>query len=1169
MLHLHRSARADYLADALSDVLANPLVDPMAREVVAVPTRGVERWLSQRLSQRLGAGAALGDGVCANIDWPFPGALVVTAVAAAFGPAPAGMEPPWVDADPDPWSPRSSVWALLEVVDEHLGDPSLAPLEAHLRAASPSGPGPVPRRFTTVRHLADLFDRYAVHRPDMLLAWARAGSTASAAEPGRGQGAAWQAELWRLLRQMLGTPSLAERLEEAPARLEARPELLAPLPERLSCFGLTRLPSSHLRILRAIAAHRDVHLFLLHPSANLWDSVSALALKCSSGGRWPPAALLRRDDPTAELPENPLLRSWGRDAREMQLVLASQGVGGGERRLVEGTPHTLLGLIQADIRADRRPPGPPPGGQADRRPALTASDRSLQVHSCHGRARQVEVAREAVLHLLAEDPTLEPRDVIVMCPDIETFAPLVNATFGPAGLSGAPELRARLADRSLRQTNPLLAVAAHLLELAGSRVSATQVLDLASREAVCRRFDLDEDALSRIERWLSATGVRWGLDAEHRAPWHLDRLAASTWRAGIDRLLLGVAMGDEGAVFGGALPFGDMTADGIELAGRLAELVDRLRTTLDQLSQPQTVQEWVAALLAGTARLACPAADQSWQAEQLRRTLEDVVQSTSPLRALRPEGGPLLDVAEARALLADCLRGRPTRANFRTGDTTICTLVPMRSVPHRVVCLLGLDDGTFPRPRERDGDDLLLATPLVGDRDVPSEDRQLLLDALLAATQHLVITYEGRDQHLNQPRPPSVPVAELLDQVDRTVRLEGSTRPARQAVLVEHPLQAFDPRNYAPGQLCGEGPWRFDQLNLAGAKASAGEKVARRPFLGGPLPALDGPTVQLSALVRFLEHPVRAFLRERLGYYAGDFPQPLQDSLPLELSPLERWSVGDRLLATRMARASLDQAVIAERARGLLPPGPAGEAALAEVLAVVRSICAEVDQLGCTKAAGAPIEANVMLPDGRSLVGTVPGVHGRTILRCTYSKLGPKHRLRAWAQFLALSAAHPALAPEAVTIGQAEGSTGERPRLCTQKLLPLAGGREATGGAAMASLAVLVDLFDRGMREPLHLYCATSAAWAQAATRPELGDDPFAKANQKWASDFDERQGEGKEPEHIAVLGSSVAFDQLLECAPADGEGGPGWPMSQPTRFGRLATRLWEPLLAHEDLRER
>jgi exodeoxyribonuclease V gamma subunit len=1149
VLYLHRSERSDHLVDALGDLLLEPLADPMAREVVAVPTRGVERWLSQRLSHRLGASNAAGDGVCANIDFPFPGALVAAAMTAAFG---TGLP----KYDRDPWAPERSVWPLLQLVDEHLDDELMWPLAAHLRASSPAVPGKGPRRFAAVRHIADLFDSYGVHRPEMVLAW-KEGTEVGPASSRRAD-IAWQAQLWRHLRDKLGLPSPAERFMTAPALIEAGPDLLD-LPSRVSVFGLTRLPTSHLRVLKAISAHREVHLFLLHPSGALWE-------KMASNLSDPPAVgSVRADDPTVRLPSNPLLRSWGRDAREMQLVLAAQGVTGGEHRPVEDKPSTLLGLVQADIRADRAPPGPArSAGAEDPRPLLSEGDDSLRAYSCHGRARQVEVVREAVLHLLSADATLEPRDVIIMCPDIEQFAPLVQASFGAASLAGAPELRARLADRSLRQTNPLLAVSAHLLELADSKVTASQVLDFASRGPVSRRFGFDGDELSQVERWLAGTGTHWGLDQEHRALWKLGRAGeVGTWRAGLDRLLLGVAMNEDGErLFGATLPFGDISSGEIDLAGRFAELTERLRVTLGELKGPHTAQQWADALAEGTARLAVAAPSDAWQTEQLGRALDGVAEealAAGPMSAIE------LDLPEARALLADRLRGRPTRANFRTGDMTICTLVPMRSVPHRVVCLLGLDDGQFPRPGHQDGDDLLLASPQVGDRDAPREDRQLLLDALLAATEHLVITFEGRDQHLNQRRPPAVPVSELLDVVDRTVRLEGA-RPAREAVVVQHPLQPFDPVNFTPGKLAVRTAWRFDEAELAGAKAVTADRRPLADFLPEILPPAEGTTVHLSSLVRFLEHPVKAFLRERLSFYADDFAEQISDALPIELGPLERWALGDRLLETRLAGASSERALAAERGRGLLPPGPLGDAALAEVEGVVEALVAAFEGLPSAKAPAATIEVNIPLPDGFSLVGTVPGAHDGTILRCTYSKLRPKHRVRAWAQFLALSAAHPELTPSAVTIGQGEGSTTSRPRVSVATLGPLLSSEGDTRARAIGSLQVLVDLYRRGMREPLPIYCATSAAWAAAAANPGSTQVPDEAARARWASNWEEFPGEDADPEHVAVLGAEFPFEQLVQRLPRPDEEGQGWAMDEPSRLGRLAMRLWGPLLSHEHL---
>ena len=256
MLEVHRASRGDVLAAGLGEVLRQPVADPFAPEVVSVPTRGVERWLTQQLSAWLGSRAGRSDGVCANIDFPFPASVVGRALAAGSG----------VAREADPWLPEHAVWALLAVVDECLDEPWLTSLASHLGRLGGVPDGPA-RRFSAVRHLADLFDRYAVHRPGLLLGWAVGDLPAEGAP-------AWQARLWVRLRERIGLPSPAERLAGACERIVAGPGLVD-LPPRLSLFGLTRLPASYLAVLEALAVARAVHLWLLHPSTVLWDRVAA------------------------------------------------------------------------------------------------------------------------------------------------------------------------------------------------------------------------------------------------------------------------------------------------------------------------------------------------------------------------------------------------------------------------------------------------------------------------------------------------------------------------------------------------------------------------------------------------------------------------------------------------------------------------------------------------------------------------------------------------------------------------------------------------------------------------------------------------------------------------------------------------------------------------------
>jgi exodeoxyribonuclease V gamma subunit len=1096
MLHVHRAERADALVAAVRGLLADSLPDPFAREVVCVPTRGMERWLSQQLSSGLGAQPARRDGVCANVEFPTPRRLTSDAVAAATG----------IEPETDPWLPERSVWPLLEIVDAAAAEPWLGPLAAHVDGT---------RRFAAVRHVADLFDAYALHRPEMLEGWAA------------GEGDGWQPALWRRLNAAIPEPGPAERFDAACARLRDDPAVSG-LPPRLALFGLTRLPAGRLAVLRALAAHRDVHLVLLHPSPALWET-------CRDRG----PVVRRRDDPTRTLPSNPLLTSWGHDSRELQLVLS--GDAAEHRHAVAHGGDSLLARIQADVREDREPPRSDDPG----RPLLDPADHSVQVHSCHGRARQVEVLHDAILHLLADDPTLEPRDVIVMCPDIETFAPLIQATFGAgeAERPGAPDLRVRLADRGIRQTNPVLGVVARLLELADERLTASQVLDLGDREPVRRCFGFDDDDLARAEEWVRASGIRWGLDEAHRAPFKLDTLASGTWRFGLDRLLLGVTMTeDEQRLFHRVLPLDDVESGAIELAGRVAELLDRLHAAVDALSDPKPVQEWAAVIAGAADALTATSPRDAWQRAELQRLLDDVVGEAAG-------HATALHLHEVRALLADRLRGRPTRTNFRTGHLTVCTLVPMRSVPHRVVCLLGLDDGSFPRKSPRDGDDLMLDDPHVGERDARTEDRQLLLDALMAATDRLIVTYTGNDERTNLPRPPAVPVGELLDVVDRTARApEG---PARDHVIVRHPLQPFDQRNFTLGELVPGRVWSFDQVTLDGARALNAERPQPGPFLSGPLPDLDTSVIELADLVRFVERPVRAFLRQRLGIRLGDFCDEIEDALPVELDGLGRWNVGRRLLEARLAGVEPRTAVLAEIARGTLPPGRLGKPEIERVQPTVEDIVA-----AAPAGESGSLDVKVALPRGRTLGGTVPDLAGDTLRTVTYSRVNARHRLAAWVRLLALTAAHPGRRFEAVTVGQSQ----DRDLRITVARIPA-----LDAATALEHLDVIVDLYERGMREPAPLACLTSAAYADAARR---GADPVAAARAEWEGSHT-RPGEKADAEHQLVLGGSPAFEELVTPRPRADEQGPWWDADEPRRFGRWARRLWDGLLQHEEIDHR
>lgn len=1087
-IRLHTAARADALLAPLVRLVAQPLADPLQSEVIAVPTRAMERWLAQQLAQVLGARDARRDGICANIEFCFPGSVIGRAIAAAG-----------VDGDEDPWRPERAAWQLLEVVEDAEDLTAYGPLATHLGRGSGAGPDlqRAGRRFGVLRHIADLFDRYAMHRPEMVRAWA-----AGRAEDGDGNALpsqwAWQAALWRSLRERIGEPSMPERLPEACERIRAVPEAVD-LPPRLAIVGVSGLPATYLQVVRAVGAARDIELCLLHPSPVLWDAVATLPL--------PHGPLRRPADPSVGLVRHPVLASWGRDAREMQLVLgadpprATAATQGRDR-------DTLLGRLQADIRHNREPRHGA-GGLAD-------DDWSIQIHACHGRARQVEVLRDAILHVLRRDPTLEPRDVLVMCPDIAAFAPLIAATFGtPDEAASAvdplsPVLPVQLADRSLRDANPVAAVVARVMALADERVTSTQLLELAASDPVRRRFGFDDADIERIQQLVADAGIRWGLDGGGRALFGLAGVEANTWRAGVDRMLVGIAVGaDDDQPVAGIAPLGGLDTGAIEIVGRLAEFVERVGVAVDRLRRAQPIAAWADAVAATADLLTDPGPAAAWQRMQMDDLLADLV-------AQAGEVSLPITATEMRGLFRSLLQDRPGMARYRTGRVTVTGLVPMRGVPHRVICLLGLDGASFPRAAGQDGDDIMLGAPMVGDRDPRGDDVQQLLDAVLAAGDHLIVTYSGHDPRTNVALPPPVPVAELRDVLGRMVPDGLAGR-----VWVDHPLQPFDPRNFRAAALVRDTVWGFDPVAAAGARALLAGPGPAAPFLERPLPPRDDAVIELSALLRFVEHPVREFLSARLGIRLGGPGDELPDGIPLGLNALEQWSVGDRMLRAVRDGRDLEAWAAGEALRGTLPPGRLGRDVLDRIAPVVVALAAEADAQRAGRTPRA-VAVDMRLADGRRIVGTVDRVYDDLLLSVGYSRLGPTVRLRAWVRLLALTAGMPGGAYRSVAIGR--GRDHQHGDTAISRIEPL------DSDAATAALARVVALYDAGMRAPLMVFARTSEAYADGVLAAPAARPATRRLKELWEGRRSSGvPGENRDPANVLVLGGVLGFDELWE----------------------------------------
>lgn len=1129
-LVIHVGSHPDRLVAELCEMLASPPADPFAREVVAAPTRGIERWLTQRIASGLGR-IGTGDGICANVEFPSPRRLVREIMSAV----------PDLAAAMDAWSGPALTATVLAVLDEHVDEEWMWMLARFIEGplADPVADLGNDRRLRAARKIAGLFGRYDRRRPGMVRAWLD-GRDVDPREEALSGTDAWQPRLWRLVRERIGIPGMAELIPSALAPIRDGSAGLD-LPERIFVYGLTAIDPLDLSVLDAAAVHREVHLYALHASPALWRQTGR-RLATRPVAQAPPD---RASDPTAGLARHPLLRSWAQESRELQFVLAARGITGklSPPEQAGRPPAGLLARLQHDIRSNRSPiPFAMPGG-----PDSRASDRSIQIHVCYGPRRQVEVLRDAILHLFAADDTLEPRDVVIMTPDLATFAPLLEAVFlretaynlpdppdriddGTTGTASLPDLRLRIADRAPAVTNPLVRFAATVLDLAGSRLEGGAIRELVAMPVVRRLFGIDEETAERIAGLIDDANVRWGLDADHRVEWAAGEVADHTWRRGLDRALAAVFYADSSVrVVDAIAPLSGVEGQEADPAGVLAQIIDRIVAVREILGKPRPLSEWAPAIAGAVRLLAAPDWEDQWQWSGLERLLDESFPAAG-----RGSGDPLIRTAEARLLVDDWSRDVPSPLHFRTGDITVCTPAPMRSVPYRVVCLLGMDDQRFPRSGEVDGDDLLVDNEIVGDSDRGAEDRQLLLDALMAAGDYLIVTYSGRDELTNAEFPPSTPIAELRDLVKEMAADTGST-----SLVTHHPLQPFSESNFRPGALKVPGPWGFDPAQLDGAITIHHRRGPRPvPFLPPSPDAEMFSEIQLDDLQRFLEHPAREFLRRRLGFVIparGEIPD---DSMPTALDPLSEWKVTDRLLAGLLKGHSIESLEAHEQAGDTLPPGLLGLRALEKARDRAVTLSRAAVSAGHDPAGGRQYTGSVLIGGRGCLVeGSVEADPAASRLDVvTPSRLKGKQRLRVFLQTAFLSA----LAPQHAWYGWLLGRHLRGDKLWSVKIGPLPGDSRRRRVEAERLLARLVGLYVEGLEAPLPMPCETSFEWQR-----KIGSDrriAESKARQAWETD--RFSPEGKDP------ANEFLFHDLAEMSAL-----------QLSSFPANAERLWGPIL--------
>ena len=1120
-MHLYSADRAEDLVRRLAEVLADVPDDPFAPEWIAVPTDGMRRWLHLELARHLGtSGPDGGDGVAANIIRAFPGTLR-TAVLNAARP----------DDGPGPWEIDRMVWPLFSVFERLDESGGLQEFTAMTDGAS---------RFTRVRAVADLFDRYHLHRPEMIRSWSQGTDVDGSLQP-ISVHAAWQPQVWRLLRQEIGEPSPPEVF----GRLlrDLRDGAVDPgLPPRLTMFGFTSLPGrGFLDLVRATSELRDVHLFLLEPCR--FDGALLAA-------KWPAIGTgqlrLRQSDGTAELVHQPLLKAWGRLPRETALLLAEEN--GTDDAVVEfvsradelaGPSRSLLERLQDDIRSNVRS-----------HPSIVdAGDRSIQFHACYGPMREVQAARDALLHCLAADPDLTEEDILVVCPGLERFAPLIEAAFGPSAFSGSgdstehperPPLRYRIADRSIRSANAVLAAATNLLDLLASRFEVAPVIDFISSAPVRERFQIDDDDLGDIAAWVADTRVRWGLDTSHRATRGMpESVIGNTWRLALDRLLLGSAVADDTLVLtiGGVAPHG-VESGATDTLGSLAAILGHLAELTEWAAVGRhPVTEWMTRLRSTCeALLAAPTAA-LWEFESLHRILEEVMEAAESA----PGGDEhLLDLGDVRRLLDGKLASAAGRPDFFRGGITVTSMTPLRWVPFRVVCVLGLDQEFIGSPAA-DAADLVAESPQLGDPDPRAESRQSLLEIVLAARQRLIIVRDGHDVRSSHETPRVVPAAELFDAVV-ALASPGQHAELEERLEVRHPRHSFDETCVTDGGLVPGTVWSFDRGDYEGANARRSPSAATLLAVGEPIDRSSDGVLDLMGLHAFLKDPVGAFAARSLQISFPYISEADETVLPVEPGNLDLADLGRRLLDARRRGLSDSEWLHVERRTGTLPPGALEGRVSGTILGEVGAIMAESARLGVRRGEPDHQDVEVETDGGTRIVGSIPRLLPADRpgpARVRYARPNAGFVLEAWLDLMILMAMDPEVPWRSVSI--CRGKTKVDP-VTVVELEPLVYGAQG-GTRARQALEVVCTCFRAGMREPLPLFSTFSKTVADGEP-----DGSAWHHREEWG-DAD-KGATGFFLGHLSV--SEVLALPALERDP-DGSGG---------RTARWAHYLWDEVVA-------
>jgi len=1090
MFTVYHSNQLDLLKILTTRLIeGRPLDNPFEQEVILVQSPGMAQWLQMELAQSF--------GIAANIAFPLPATFIWDMFTQVLPGIPKESA----------FSKDAMTWKLMWLLPGKLSEPEFAPLQNYLTDDRDKR-----KIHQLAARVADLFDQYLVYRPEWLKTWQQGRLVDEELDPSQ----LWQAHLWRALceyTEELEQPewhraNLYERFIAALNKADVCPP---GLPKRVFICGISALPPVYLQALQALGRHIDIHLMFTNPCRYYWGDIQNYAFLArlqsrrrrhylesgeTSLFRDPSQAQQLFNEEGEQNLSNPLLASWGKLGRDHMYLLSQVDEIQEVHAFVDVGDETLLHAIQQDMLdlEDRAVIGMTPEtlNSSESKRRLQEGDDSLSVHICHSPQREVEVLHDNLLAMMEADKHLTPRDIIVMVADIDSYAPYIQAVFG-----NAPRERYlpfAISDRKASQSHPALQAFVSLLDLPQSRFTSEQVLALLEVPALATRFSIDEEGLRLLRQWVGESGIRWGLDDDNVRELALPATGQHTWHFGLTRMLLGYAMDSRAGDWQGVLPYDESTGLAAELAGHLAELLMQLSQWRIRLAQSRTLEDWLPIcheLLStffspeGETEIALALIEQQWQ-KVLNQGLAARYPDDVPLSILRDE-------------LASRLDQERISQRFLAGPINFCTLMPMRSIPFKVVCLLGMNDGIYPRTLPPLGFDLMAKQMKRGDRSRRDDDRYLFLEALLSAQDKLYISYIGRSIQDNSERYPSVLVSELLEYIgqsycleqDLSLNADESEKRVRQYLEHWHSRTPFDASN-------------FDSTSEA--RSYAAEWLPAAGGQGKPLtdftqPLSDLPLheITLDNLLRFYRHPIKAFFQMRLNVSFVVEETELSDEEPFILDNLNRYQLNTQLLNALIEEQDASVLFNRIKASGGLPYGAFGEIFWNRQCEDMTELAEQVRE---ARTESGSLELSLPIGDIQ-LTGWMHQVQSDGLLRWRPAALLARDGLLLWIEHVVYCA---------------NGGTGESRMF----------GRSGTAfhyanlnrEEAMMQLQTLIEGYKQGLNSPLKLLGKSGWAWLDVCFDKQSGtisDDPekqskgLTKLAQAWQGDG-RVPGEGQDP---------------------------------------------------------